>query len=70
MDSCVFLSIPSVNKSLVLELARCEFVQRHENVLLGNFGTCKTHLALGLGLAASQRAIACASRQPPRWRTS
>jgi DNA replication protein DnaC len=70
LDGCVFLSIPSVNKSLVLGLARCEFVQRRENVLLGNSGTGKTHLARALGLAASQRAIACASPQPPRWCTS
>jgi DNA replication protein DnaC len=35
--------------SLVLELARCEFLQRRENgLLLGNSGTGKTHLALGL----------------------
>jgi DNA replication protein DnaC len=41
---------------MVLELARCEFLQRHENVLLlGNSGTGKTHLALALGLAACQK---------------
>ena len=40
----------------MLELARCEFLQRRENVLLlGNSGTGKTHLALALGLAACQR---------------
>jgi len=55
-DTFEFLSIPSVNKALVLELARCEFLQRRENVLLlGNSGTGKTHLALALGLAACQR---------------
>jgi DNA replication protein DnaC len=36
----------------VLELARCEFIERKENVLaLGNSGTGKTHLALALGQA-------------------
>ncbi len=56
LDTFEFLSIPSVNKALVLELARCEFLQRHENVLLlGNSGTGKTHLALALGLAACQK---------------
>jgi DNA replication protein DnaC len=56
LDTFEFLSIPSVNKALVLELARCEFLQRRENVLLlGNSGTGKTHLALALGLAACQR---------------
>ena len=45
-----------VNKSLVLELARCEFIDRRENVLaLGNSGTGKTHIALALGLAACQK---------------
>ena len=41
---------------LVLELARCEYVLRRENIIaLGNSGTGKTHVALGLGLAASQK---------------
>ena len=35
------------------ELARCEYVQSRENVIaVGNSGTGKTHVALGLGLAA------------------
>ena len=56
LDTFEFLSIPSVNKAMVLELARCEFLQRRENVLLlGNSGTGKTHLALALGLAACQK---------------
>ena len=56
LDSFEFLAIPSLNKALVLELARCEFLQRRENVLLlGNSGTGKTHLALALGLAACKR---------------
>jgi DNA replication protein DnaC len=56
LDSFHFLAIPTLNKPLVLELARCEFLQRRENVLLlGNSGTGKTHLALALGLVACQR---------------
>lgn len=56
LDSFDFLAIPSLNKSLVLELARCEYIGRKENVLaLGNSGTGKTHIALGLGLAACQQ---------------
>ena len=48
--------IPSLNKSLVLELARCEYIDRKDNVLaLGNSGTGKTHIALALGLAACQK---------------
>ena len=39
-----------------LDLARCEFIERKENVLaLGNSGTGKTHIALALGLAACQK---------------
>ena len=50
--------IPSVNKQLVMELARCEFVDHRENVIaVGNSGTGKTHVALGLGLAACQRGM-------------
>jgi DNA replication protein DnaC len=56
LDTFEFLALPSVNKALVLELARCQFLLRRENVLLlGNSGTGKTHLALALGLAACQR---------------
>ena len=39
-----------------MDLARCEFIKRKENVLaLGNSGTGKTHIALALGLAACQK---------------
>ena len=56
LDSFDFLAIPSLNKALVLELARGEFIDRKENVLaLGNSGTGKTHIALALGLAACQK---------------
>ena len=47
-----------VNKHLVMQLARCEYVDRRENVIaVGNSGTGKTHVALGLGLAACQRGL-------------
>ena len=50
--------IPSLNKALVLELARCEYIERRENLIaLGNSGTGKTHMALGLGLAACQKGL-------------
>ena len=49
---------PSLNKALVLELARCEYIERRENLIaLGNSGTGKTHIALGLGLAACQKGL-------------
>jgi DNA replication protein DnaC len=56
LDSFDFAAIPSLNKMLVLELARGAYVERRENVVaLGNSGTGKTHVALALGLAACQR---------------
>ncbi len=47
-----------MNKHLVMQLARGEYVDRRENVIaVGNSGTGKTHVALGLGLAACQREL-------------
>ena len=58
LDTFDFPAIPSVNKALVMELARCEYIERRENVIaVGNSGTGKTHAALGLGLAACQRGM-------------
>ena len=58
LDSFDFAAIPSLNKMLVLELARGEYVERRENVIaLGNSGTGKSHVALGLGLAACQKGL-------------
>jgi DNA replication protein DnaC len=48
-----FAARPSVNKPLVLDLARGDYLGRRENVLLvGPSGTGKTHLATGLAMAA------------------
>jgi DNA replication protein DnaC len=59
LDGYDFTALPSLNKVLVLELARCEYLARRENVIaLGNAGTGKTHIALGLGLAACQKGLA------------
>lgn len=53
LDAFDFLAIPTLNKPLVMDLARGGFIDRRENVIaVGNSGTGKTHLALGLGLAA------------------
>ena len=42
----------------MLELARCEWIERRENVIaLGPSGTGKSHVALGLGLAACQKGL-------------
>ncbi len=58
LESFDFLALPSLNKTLVVELARCEYIERRENVIaLGNSGTGKTHIALGLGVAACQKGL-------------
>jgi DNA replication protein DnaC len=58
LDSFDFTAIPSLNKMLVLDLARCEYINAHDNIIaLGNSGTGKTHVALALGLAACQRGL-------------
>ena len=58
LDSFDFKAIPALNKMQVLELARCEWIERRENVIaLGPSGTGKTHVALGLGLAACQKGL-------------
>ena len=58
LDSFDFLSLPSLNKAMVLELARSEYVTRRENIIaVGNSGTGKSHIAIGLGLAACQKGL-------------
>ena len=58
LDSFDFRAIPALNKMQVLELARCEWIERRENVIaLGPSGTGKTHIALGLGLSACQKGL-------------
>jgi len=61
LDTFEFTAIPSLNKMLVLELARSEYILRRENIIaLGNSGTGKTHIALALGLAACQKGFTVA----------
>jgi DNA replication protein DnaC len=56
LDSFDFMAIPSLNKMLILELARGEYILRRENIIaMGPSGTGKSHIALALGLAACQR---------------
>ena len=49
---------PTVDPALLAALERCEWVERGEPVvLLGDSGTGKSHLLIGLGLAACQRGL-------------
>ena len=58
LDSFDFAALPSLNKALVMELARSEYVERRQNIIaVGNSGTGKTHIGLGLGLAACQKGL-------------
>lgn len=53
LDSFDFKSQPSINKVLITELMKCEYIDKKENLLLvGNSGTGKTHLATAMGIAA------------------
>jgi len=56
LDEFDFLATPSLNKKQVLELARCEWIdQKQTAIFLGNPGVGKSHLCIGLGMAACQR---------------
>ena len=58
LDTFDFAAIPVLNKSLVLELMRCEWIDQRENIIaLGPSGVGKTHTALALGLAACQKGM-------------
>jgi DNA replication protein DnaC len=51
-----FSAIPGLNKQKVLDLARGEYIQKADSLLMvGNPGLGKTHVAIGLGLAACRQ---------------
>ena len=71
LDSFDFLAIPALNKAMVLELARSEFLLRRENVLLlGNSGTGKTISLSHSAWPPASMAIAFALPPPPLWSTN
>src|SRR3954454_14712016 len=56
LDTFDFAAAPSVNKPMILELMRSEYIERRENViLLGASGSGKTHLATALAVEACGR---------------
>jgi DNA replication protein DnaC len=51
-----FSAVPGLNKQKVLDLARGEYIQKADSLLMvGNPGLGKTHVAIGLGLAACRQ---------------
>jgi DNA replication protein DnaC len=66
LDGFDFTARPSLNKPLVLDLIRGDYLARRENILLiGPSGTGKTHLALALAIAACGQ-----SRRVRFWRVT
>ena len=58
LETFDFDAIPTLNRKLVLDLARSEFVECRENIIaLGPSGVGKTHVAIGIGLAACQHGV-------------
>jgi DNA replication protein len=72
LDSFDFSAIPKLNKMQVLELARCEWIERRENVIaLGPSGTGKTqHCPWPRAGGLSVRACRSASPPPQPWSTN
>lgn len=58
LDSFDFAAVPSLDKKHVYELARCDYIGRQENIIaVGKLGIGKTHIAIGLGMAACQKGL-------------
>ena len=56
LDEFDFAGRPSINKPLLMDLIRGEYIDKRENILfIGGSGTGKTHIAISLGLAACQQ---------------
>jgi len=66
LESFDFAAQASLNKTLVVELMRCVYLDHRENILLvGSPGTGKTHLATALGIEACHR-----GKKVRFWRTT
>ena len=56
LDQFDLTVIPSLNKARILDLAQGEYLNKRQNqILMGNSGTGKTHLATALGLIVCQQ---------------
>src|SRR5450432_2494362 len=65
LETYDFLSIPSLNKKLVVELARCEWIGKREMCWLWEIlGPARPTLAWHWGWQRVSRGSECASQQP------
>lgn len=65
LDGFDFSAVPDLNQPRILTLSQNDYIDRHENILiLGATGLGKTHLAIGLGIAA------CRARKRVRFTTT
>jgi DNA replication protein DnaC len=56
LDNFDFQRLPNVEEAAVWQLATGDFIGRHENIIMiGNPGTGKSHLAIGLGYRLCQQ---------------
>ena len=56
IESFDFAADPRLPRAAIMELASCEYIDRHENVILvGPSGVGKTHLAIALAHEAARR---------------
>jgi DNA replication protein DnaC len=55
LETFDFAAVPQLSSTLVRALAQGTFISQHENaILLGNPGTGKTHVAIGVGIGCIQ----------------
>lgn len=58
IDDFDFSYQPSINKNEILDLETLRFMDKSENIIfMGTSGVGKTHLAVGIGMAAAKRRI-------------